>query len=126
MTHTQNEILAFVMNSNQHLTAERIYQELKVKLPNIALGTVYRNLNQFADNNQIRRVRRANAPDFFERNLLPHQHKICARCGRMSDVSIADIAKWGWGEDWRRSYRTGFDGELYLRGLRRKGCVRDE
>ena len=38
-----------LMHTDQHPTAEMIYQWLKPTNPNLSLGTVYRNLNLLVD-----------------------------------------------------------------------------
>jgi Fe2+ or Zn2+ uptake regulation protein len=91
MTKVQNLILHIVMQSGGHLTAEQVYWEAKRQLPKIALGTIYRNLNQFADSGMIRRVARAGAPDYYEGNTTPHDHVICASCGEMTDIKVPDL-----------------------------------
>lgn len=45
MTKQKKLVLSIAENSNAHLTAEEIFILAKKEMPNIALGTVYRNLN---------------------------------------------------------------------------------
>ena len=40
-------ILACLQNTKTHPTAEWIYQQLKPQIPDLSLGTVYRNLSLF-------------------------------------------------------------------------------
>lgn len=91
MTKLQSAILDAVQKPGTHLTAEQIYLLIKKRFPKAALGTIYRNLNFFADTKLIRRVARADAPDCYEGNIQPHDHAICARCGNMTDLNIAGI-----------------------------------
>lgn len=91
MTKVQKAILDVVIQSQQHLSAEQVFWKVKQQLPTIALGTIYRNLNQFADSKLIRRVARAGAPDFFEGNISPHDHAICIGCGQMTDIKIPKL-----------------------------------
>lgn len=79
------------IHSGQHLSAEQIYSRVKQQISTIALGTVYRNLNQLADSKLIQRVGRADAADFFEGNTSPHDHALCIRCGQMADIVIPDL-----------------------------------
>lgn len=88
MTKSQQAILEAVIQSGRHLSADEVYWMVKRKFPSIALGTIYRNLNLFADAGLIRRVTRAGAADFFEGNTSPHDHALCIRCGRMTDLKI--------------------------------------
>lgn len=91
MTRVKKAILEVIMHSGQHLSAEQIYSSVKQLLPTVALGTVYRNLNQLSDSRLIRRVGRTDAADFFEGNISPHDHAICIRCGQMEDIVIPSL-----------------------------------
>jgi len=92
MTKAQNAILKIIYKQ-KHSTADSVYKELKMEIPTVALGTVYRNLNQFAENGVIRRVLRSNAPDFFDENTLPHDHIICVKCGKISDIHLPGLVE---------------------------------
>ena len=49
MTKQQTLICDILANVCDHLTAEEVFFRAREKMPNIAMGTVYRNLNQLAD-----------------------------------------------------------------------------
>ena len=49
-------IISEVLNSDEHLTADAIYERLKKENPNLSLGTVYRNLTQLSDKGMIGKV----------------------------------------------------------------------
>jgi len=91
MTRVQKAILDVVVQSGRHLSADEVYWIVKQQFPSIALGTIYRNLNQFADMKLIRRVARADAADYFEGNTSPHDHALCVRCGQMRDITIPNL-----------------------------------
>lgn len=90
MTKAQKEILHAV-NQHGHITAENVHADVRLVIPNISLGTVYRNLSQFADKNIIRRVPRNNAPDLFDGTTTPHDHIICQQCGKAFDIFLPDL-----------------------------------
>ena len=53
----QREVILEVVNhSFNHPTAEMVYDKVKEKIPNISLGTIYRNLNALADASLIKRI----------------------------------------------------------------------
>ena len=56
MNHTvqRDAILKELRMSHDHPTADRLYEVLRKKLPQISLGTVYRNLEQMAKMGTIR------------------------------------------------------------------------
>ena len=80
-----------LMNSKEHPTAEMVYQMLKPENPNLSLGTVYRNLNLLAEQGQVLRIRSAEGPDRFDAAPKPHEHLICVRCGKLTDVDLGDL-----------------------------------
>lgn len=86
MTRQREEILGTIMGQSRHMTAEEIYDAVRLRMPGIARATVYRNLGLMERDGQVRRVRIAGAPDRFDRTLTPHEHIICPRCGALEDM----------------------------------------
>ncbi|MGI6162043.1 MAG: Fur family transcriptional regulator [Christensenellales bacterium] len=91
MTKLQKAILDIVINTGEHLSAEQVYWLVKQKFSSVSLGSVYRNLNRFADANMIRRVARAGAADYYEGNTAPHDHAQCIHCGQMMDIALPNL-----------------------------------
>ncbi|MDO4344002.1 MAG: transcriptional repressor [Eubacteriales bacterium] len=85
-------ILKRARQTSRHLTAEEIYLLAKKEAPGIAMATVYNNLNFLAETGAIRRVRRSDGPDYFDGNTELHDHMVCDCCGRVSDVTLQDLA----------------------------------
>lgn len=79
-------ILETVKNGEYHLTADSIYNLLKIKNPNLSLGTVYRNLSLLSEHNIIRKVSLPNQPDKFDKNTHDHGHLFCEICGEIFDI----------------------------------------
>ena len=46
-------VLENVLSRKDHPTAEMIYEDVRETIPNISLGTVYRNLNLLSDEGKI-------------------------------------------------------------------------
>ena len=91
MTKQQTLICDILANVHDHLNAEQIFLLAREKLPNIAMGTVYRNLNQLASEGQIRRLTVPGQPDRFDRNPMPHGHLVCRDCGKLEDLFLPDL-----------------------------------
>lgn len=83
-------ILSFVIQSMNHPSAEEVYLNVKEILPNISLGTVYRNLNTLADNGYIRRITVKNSHDRFDKTLCSHYHIRCVICDKVNDIFSID------------------------------------
>ena len=45
-SYQRETIREIISNTNAHPTADKIFQQAKHRIPNISLGTVYRNLKQ--------------------------------------------------------------------------------
>ena len=72
--------------TEQHPTAEMIYQWLKPANPSLSLGTVYRNLNLLADEGAIRRM--AFPGERYDAKTMPHPHFCCDQCGAVYDLHL--------------------------------------
>ena len=72
--------------TEQHPTAEMIYQWLKPANPSLSLGTVYRNLNLLADEGAIRRM--AFPVERYDAETMPHPHFCCDQCGAVYDLHL--------------------------------------
>lgn len=71
--------------SLDHPTADVIYERVKAEIPNISLGTVYRNLSQLQAENLITVVESSDAKAHYEGNLSEHIHFLCKECNRITD-----------------------------------------
>ena len=72
--------------TEQHPTAEMIYQWLKPANPSLSLGTVYRNLNLLADEGAIRRM--VFPVERYDAKTMPHPHFCCDQCGAVYDLHL--------------------------------------
>ena len=84
-TKQRKIVLNIVNSSYSHPTAEDVYGECKMIIPNISLGTVYRNLNLLVELKRIKRLRFDNDVDRFDK-CLEHAHFHCNKCGKIDDI----------------------------------------
>lgn len=75
-----------VCNSDEHPTADMVYQWLKPANPNLSLGTVYRNLNLLAEEGIL--VRMPFPVERYDANTQPHTHFRCKQCGGVFDFPM--------------------------------------
>ena len=96
MTKQREVILRIIQSSDQHLTAEQIYQAAKRELPSLAMGTVYNNLNALCAEGTITRVPINRQPDRFDRAPAEclHHHMVCDRCGKIVDLMLNDLNRY--------------------------------
>lgn len=79
-------ISQIINNSKNHLNAFEVYEEARKSIPNISLGTVYRNLNMLVEEKNARRLKAANGIDRFDNTKTQHHHFVCMKCGKYYDV----------------------------------------
>lgn len=83
----QREMILQTLRENViHPTADQLYQLLRCKMPNISLGTVYRNLNQLAEHREIIKIDGLDGSVHFDHNTHKHFHFICIKCNKVYDV----------------------------------------
>ncbi len=82
----RNEILIVLKSTNRHPTADWIYEQARKIIPNISLGTVYRNLKLLKEEGVILELDFAGTVGRFDGNTKDHQHFRCEQCGQVFDV----------------------------------------
>lgn len=92
MTKYARMILNIINESQDHMTAEQIFLALKEEEPKIVLATVYNNLNMLCNEELIRKIPMEGAPDRYDK-IQRHDHLICKRCGKLSDITFVDLTK---------------------------------
>ena len=95
MTIQKRIILEELKKTKKHPTAEALYGEVRKKLPEISIGTVYRNLEVLADNGIARKLIDSKRKNRFDGNTDIHFHIECTKCGRVDDLpeNIAEVIK---------------------------------
>ena len=84
ITKQKEVIKAYLKSVTTHPSAEEIYLAIKKKLPNISLGTVYRNLKNLKEKGLIQEI--PCEVSHYDGNITPHSHFICQQCGQIFDV----------------------------------------
>lgn len=76
-----------VKDDKSHPTADQVYERVRRKLPNISLGTVYRNLQKLVALKKLQ-VLMLGRSQHFDPLVQRHQHFICEVCDRVYDVIV--------------------------------------
>jgi len=76
-----------VKHDKSHPTADQVYDRVRRRLPNISLGTVYRNLQKLVALKQLQ-VLMLGRSQHFDPLVQCHQHFICEACDRVFDVLV--------------------------------------
>ena len=84
-TRQREEILDFLRSKREHYTAVQIYDAVRQKIPDISLGTVYRNLGKLVESGEIVTVGTEDKSLCYDGFLLPHDHFVCTECKKIFD-----------------------------------------
>lgn len=82
----RDAIMTYLKSRTDHPSAEQIYESVKQTMPNISLGTVYRNLTLLNELGEVRTIFAGSGADHFDANITPHDHFICRNCHSIQDL----------------------------------------
>lgn len=92
-TRQRDLILKTLRGTDTHPTADWIYEQVKKEMPNISLGTVYRNLGKLAELGEITELNFGSKYSRFDGNAENHYHFVCTECGKIIDVKGCKVDK---------------------------------
>ena len=87
MTKYAKRILELIDQSDQHMTAEQLFFELKKKEPRVVQATVYNNLHTLYQEGLIQKLSIEGSADRYDK-IQKHDHLVCKKCGAVSDKKI--------------------------------------
>lgn len=82
----RDTILEVLRGVKTHPDADWIYEKVRESIPNISLGTVYRNLSQLEYHGEILKLDTSSGTSHYDGNIFPHSHIVCRGCGRIDDL----------------------------------------
>lgn len=87
-TRQKRVILKLLKSTDTHPTADWIYEQARKVLPDISLGTIYRNLRVLTETNVIQELNYGSTYSRYDGNPAEHYHFICSECQRVLDVPL--------------------------------------
>lgn len=92
MTKNGQVILNIIEKASCHPTAEEMYRLIFKQGKAMSVATVYNNLNCLSEHELIRKISIPGQPDRYD-NLNRHDHLVCRKCGKITDVYLTDRSK---------------------------------
>ena len=89
----RDAILTCIRQTKCHPTADWIYQQLKPEIPDLSLGTVYRNLAMFRSEGIIQSIGVVNGLERYDADTSSHSHFVCSQCGQVYDLEGLNLPK---------------------------------
>ena len=87
----RNALLSYLRSVTNHPSAEKVFTDLKTDIPDLSIGTVYRNLNLFKQQGLAISVATVKGVERFDGNTDPHVHFICTDCDAVIDLMDMDV-----------------------------------
>ena len=82
----RDTVYDILKGTKSHPDAEWVYAECQKRIPNISLGTVYRNLKTLAACGLIETLETERQVVHYDADISEHAHFICQQCGRIIDI----------------------------------------
>ncbi|MDR3336077.1 MAG: transcriptional repressor, partial [Treponema sp.] len=70
-------ILKIIRSTDSHPTARWVYERLKPEIPDLSLGTVYRNISLFRQEGKVVALGVVNGEEHYDGFTEPHPHGVC-------------------------------------------------
>jgi len=93
LTQQRKVVLEELKKTTAHPTADELYEAVRRRLPNISLGTVYRNLEILSACGEIQKLDLGEGKKRFDARMDPHYHLRCTQCGRVFDIPYIPLDK---------------------------------
>ena len=90
-SHQRDAILAYLRSQRAHRSATQVYDAVREEIPNISLGTVYRNLGQLVEMGAIITVETDDKFVYYDGYAKPHTHFVCKGCKKIYDFEYEPV-----------------------------------
>ncbi len=88
LTKQREAVLQVVRESENHLTANEVFEYARQILPTISFATVYNSLRFLTESELITEISFGNGASRFDKTTSRHDHALCVSCGKLVDIDI--------------------------------------
>lgn len=89
LTKQRRAVLQVIRESDEHLTANEVFEDARRILPSISFATVYNSLRYLKNEGLIGEVQFGSDAKRYDRKLTRHDHAICNNCGKLVDLELS-------------------------------------
>jgi Fur family ferric uptake transcriptional regulator len=95
-TRQRTAILTVLEEADSFLSAQELYDALRLKGLSVGLTTVYRNLQTLAHMSEVDVVRREDGESIYRRCAADqhHHHLVCRSCGYAVELANDELELW--------------------------------
>jgi Fur family ferric uptake transcriptional regulator/Fur family peroxide stress response transcriptional regulator len=88
-TKQRQAVLQVIRESEEHLTANEVFDDARRLLPGISFATVYNSLRYLKQEGLIGEIRFGTDCTRYDRKLTRHDHALCNNCGKLVDLELS-------------------------------------
>ena len=88
LTKQRQAVLRVIRESDEHLTANEVFEDARRLLPGISFATVYNSLRYLKNAGLSARSSFGTDATRYDRKLTRHDHAICNNCGKLVDLEL--------------------------------------
>lgn len=88
ITKQRQAVLQVIRESEEHLTANDVFENARRILPGISFATVYNSLRYLKNEGLIGEVQFGTDAKRYDRKLTRHDHAICNNCQKLVDLEL--------------------------------------
>jgi len=96
VTTQRRAVFESILRRRDHPTAERLYQVVRARLPDVSRMTIHRILNTFVSLGLVAKTCHPGSAARFDPELGRHHHLVCLQCGRIIDVEDPSLDQLPW------------------------------
>lgn len=75
----------------RHLTVDEIFTTIKLKFPKVWKSTIYRNVEEMAENWELKKLKLKDSKNIYETNIWNHAHLICTKTWKIKDLNLENL-----------------------------------
>lgn len=93
ITDQRKAILSYLISTDTHPTAEKIYEVIRKEVAVTSLATIYNNLNLFVQKGLVKKIKAKDEAIHFDFFMEKHYHVICECCGKIVDLYYPQLTE---------------------------------
>jgi Fur family peroxide stress response transcriptional regulator len=93
LTRQRQIVLEVIQSSDEHLTANEVFDASRQLMPTISQATVYNSLRYLKEAGMISEITFGNGASRFDKETCRHDHAICKGCGRLTDFDLPETVE---------------------------------
>jgi len=93
LTPQRMAVLKVLISNNEHLSAEQIYERVKVDFPMTSLATIYKTVTVLKEMGEVLELGFSDDSNRYDGNPHPHPHLICTMCKKIMDIDADDLGE---------------------------------